>query len=326
MLNKVFVTGAGGFIGSHLVERLILDGYSVRALVRYTSSSDIGHLRYLRPDLLKEVEIVFGDIRDESQMFNSIKKIDTVFHLAALIGIPYSYDAPRSYVDTNLLGTCNILEACRRNAVEKLVHTSTSEVYGSAQYIPMNEKHPLVAQSPYSASKIAADKLVESYALSFGLPQVTVRPFNTFGPRQSERAIIPSVIKQALLGQTIRVGSLHPERDFTYVNDTVDGFVAASKYNGNHIGGINLGMGNAISIEDLIRTVQRLIGSEANVVQEDIRVRPENSEVNLLLSDNSLAGSLFGWSPKFSIEEGLISTIEFFEKHSLTKEYGSYVV
>jgi dTDP-glucose 4,6-dehydratase len=315
-MKKVLVTGPAGFIGSHLVESLVQSGYDVRAFVHYNAGNKIGWLSSLPREILSEVELYPGDIRDTERVTNAGKKIDTILHLAALIAIPYSYTSVRSYVETNVIGTLNVLESARSNEVNRLIHTSTSEVYGSAQYVPIDEKHPQIGQSPYSASKIGADKLVESYFKSFGTPVTTIRPFNTYGPRQSNRAVIPTIITQALSGNEIKLGILDTTRDFSYVADTVSGFMAAiqvSKIEGETI---NLGTGYDVSVEHIVRLV-----SQIQVDQS--RFRPTKSEVNQLQSCNLKAKELLAWNPKLEGEigliEGLRNTINWFkEKHNLT--------
>jgi NAD dependent epimerase/dehydratase len=309
--RTVLVTGAGGFIGSHLVERLVELGADVRALVRYTST---GHAGWLDSSSVRsDVDVVLGDIRDFDSVQSAMRDRDVVFHLAALIGIPYSYRAAQSYVRTNIEGTLNVLQAARDLATERVVCTSTSEVYGNARYVPINEEHPLQGQSPYSASKIGADKIAESYYLSFGLPVSIVRPFNTYGPRQSTRAVIPTIITQALSGSEVRVGSLSPTRDFNYVTDTVEGFLCAASEPQAIGKTINFGSGVEISIGDLARLIGRLLGKDLTLVSEEQRVRPENSEVERLCADSSLAQQLLGWRPRVSLEEGLRQTITWME-------------
>jgi dTDP-glucose 4,6-dehydratase len=321
--SKVLVTGAGGFIGSHLTERLVESCAKTRALVRYTSS---GHRGWLETSTrLADIELMMGDIRDRDSMRNAFKDIDAVFHLAALIAIPYSYDAPQSYVDANIQGTLNVLELARDNDLQRVVHTSTSEVYGSAQYVPIDEKHPLVGQSPYSASKIGADKIAMSYCLSFGLPVVTVRPFNTYGPRQSARAVIPTIITQAIAGRDIKLGSMLPTRDFNFVADTVDGFIALAGSD-EAIGKVcNIGSGREITIGELAKLICDLCGSKATVSQDHDRLRPANSEVERLQCDMSLANSLTSFRPKVSLEEGLRRTIVWFRDHLGRYRPGEYI-
>jgi len=312
----VLVTGAGGFIGSHLTEVLTRRGERVRALVHYNFQNNWGWLDTVAPDVREQVEVVPCDICDPFAVRDALKGCETVFHLAALISIPYSYRAPASFVETNVKGTLNVLEACRDYGVQRVVHTSTSETYGTAQYIPMDEKHPLVGQSPYSASKIAADKLAEAYHLSFGLPVVTVRPFNTFGPRQSARAVIPTIISQALSGaKTIKLGATTPVRDLNFVADTVDGFLRASETPAAIGRVVNLGRGDGISVEELAKKILNLCDSDAEIEVEEDRIRPEKSEVMELVCDNRLAKDLLGWRPKHSLEDGLRNTVEWMRRH-----------
>jgi dTDP-glucose 4,6-dehydratase len=309
--KKVIVTGAGGFIGSHLVEALVRAGASVTAVVRYNSGSLIGNLSFLSPDVRAAIRVASGNVEDSDFMYRFIEGQDIVMHLAALIAIPYSYEAPRSYVRTNIEGTLNILEAARRYDVGRVVHTSTSEVYGSALRVPIDETHPLQGQSPYSASKIAADKLAESYYRSFGTPVITVRPFNTFGPRQSARAFIPTIISQALGRDEVRLGSLTPERDMTFVSDTVAGFMAAGLAPDIEGMTMNLGTGETHSVGWFAERLLTLMGVSKPIVQEKQRMRPELSEVLKLVSDNRLARERMGWSPKVPLDDGLRQAIEF---------------
>ena len=311
--KKVLVTGAGGFIGSHLTERLMEEGADIRAMVHYNALNTWGWLD--RSPVRDDIKVVAGDICDRDSVRQAMQDAEIVFHLAALIAIPYSYHAPASYVRTNIEGTLNVLQAAHELDVERVVHTSTSEVYGTAQYVPINEQHPLQGQSPYSASKIGADKLVESFHLSFDLPVVTVRPFNTFGPRQSARAVIPTIITQCLIGKTVRLGNLHPTRDLNYVSNTVDGFVLAATAP-NAIGQtINLGSGHEISIGDLAKLIIRLVGRPISIESEEQRLRPDKSEVERLLADNTLARTVLEWEPAISLEEGLERTIEWIGQH-----------
>ena len=310
--KSVLVTGAGGFIGSHLLEALVKNGCRTKALLHYNSTGNIANLNHVDKDILSESEIVFGDIRDGYFCDTLTRGVEIVFHLAALIGIPYSYAAPISYVQTNIMGTVNLMNACLKNNVGQFLHTSTSEVYGTALYVPIDEKHPLQGQSPYSASKIGADKLVESYCRSFDLNAITVRPFNTFGPRQSLRAIIPTVVTQALSSDEVRVGSTHPRRDLTFVRDNVSGYMAAAGR--SDLGGetINIGTGKSFSIKEMIDMVSKILDKELIVVEEKERIRPEKSEVLELLCDNSKAKDLLDWSPDYTLEEGLREVIDFF--------------
>lgn len=322
--KKVLVTGAGGFIGSHLTERLVELGAKTRAFVRYSSSGSWGWLD--QSPLKNDVEIVLGDIRDQDTVAHALNGVDVVFHLAALIAIPYSYQAPLSYVRTNVEGTLNVLQAAQRAGSEIVVHTSTSEVYGTARTVPIDENHPLQGQSPYSASKIGADKIAESFHLSFGLPVVTVRPFNTFGPRQSARAVIPTIITQALNGSEVRLGNLEPTRDLNYVADTVEGFIKAAETPKALGETINLGSGREISIKDLAALILKLMNREIPIALEGARVRPENSEVDRLCADSRKGQSILGWTPKYSLEEGLSATIEWIRENSERYRTGIYVV
>lgn len=309
--RSVLVTGAGGFIGSHLVERLLREGARVRAFLRYTARGDFGNLAHADRALVKQVEVVRGDLRDPEAVRSATAGVDTVFHLGALIAIPYSYVNPREVFDVNIVGTLNVLQAARAAGVRRVVHTSTSEVFGTAQYVPIDEKHPLQGQSPYSASKIGADKLAESFYRSFNVPVVTLRPFNTFGPRQSARAIIPTIISQALSRDEIRLGSLSPTRDFTYVTDTANGFLCAGAADGVEGQEINLGTNSEVSIGDLAQSIFRLVGRSPRIVTDAERLRPEKSEVQRLLATNAKAARLLGWRPQVSLDEGLALTVEW---------------
>jgi NAD dependent epimerase/dehydratase len=313
--KKIIITGAGGFIGSHLVEALVNAGAEVTAMVHYNSGSLIGNLDFLDKSIRNNFRVVSGNIEDSDFMYRVIEGQDTVLHLAALIAIPYSYEAPRSYVRTNVEGTLNVLEAARRYDVCRVVHTSTSEVYGTALKTPIGEDHPLQGQSPYSASKIGADKLAESYYRSFQTPVVTLRPFNTFGPRQSARAFIPTIISQALSCDEIRLGSLVPERDMTFVGDTVAGFMAAAITPGIEGATINLGTGETHSIGWFAERLLNLMRIAKPIVQEQQRMRPELSEVMKLVSDNSRARAEMNWSPRVTLDEGLMQSIEFVRAH-----------
>jgi dTDP-glucose 4,6-dehydratase len=310
-MPRDLVTGADGFIGSHLVQGLIAAGSSVRAFVQYNARNHWGWLEDLPAETLEEVDVRSGDLRDPASVRAAADQCDRIFHLGALIAIPYSYVAPGEYVATNVAGTLNVLQAAREQDVELLVHTSTSEVYGTARYVPIDEAHPLQAQSPYSASKIGADKLTESFSLSFRLPVVTVRPFNTYGPRQSARAVIPTIITQALSEPRVLLGSLEPIRDLTYVGDTVAGIIRAGQ-SPRAIGEIiNLGQGAGTTIGELAEKIFELIGEQKEIVTDEQRVRPSGSEVMRLVSDNSKARELLGWAPKTGLEEGLTETISW---------------
>lgn len=313
--SRVLLTGAAGFIGSHVAEALVAAGAHVTAMVRYNSASSVGNLALLPPDTLARITVLPGNVEDSDLVFRAVEKQDIVLHLAALIGIPYSYHAPRSYVRTNVEGTLNVLEAARRFGIRRVVHTSTSEVYGTARYEPIDEDHPLQGQSPYSASKIAADKLAESYACAFGTPVVTVRPFNTYGPRQSARAFIPTIISQALTRDTVRLGSLTPMRDMTFVADTVRGFLLAATAPGVDGETINLGTGETHSVGTFAEHILRLMGSDARIVTDAARERPAQSEVMKLVSNNAKAQRLLGWRPETSLDDGLRQTIAFVDAH-----------
>jgi dTDP-glucose 4,6-dehydratase len=311
--TRVLVTGAGGFIGSHLTERLAGLGARTRALVRYTSSGAWGWLD--RSPVKEDVEVLAGDVRDRDSVRQAVAGVDVVFHLAALIGIPYSYHAPESYVRTNIEGTLNVLQAAREAGTRLVVHTSTSEVYGTAQYVPMDEEHPLQAQSPYAASKVGADKMAEAFHRSFGLPVAILRPFNTFGPRQSARAVVPTIITQALTEGRVRLGSLTPTRDLNYVANTVEGYLLAAQTPVAVGCTLNLGSGREVSIGELVQLIAALAGRSVAVEQEPARVRPEASEVERLLADARAAKALLGWQPSVSLEEGLRLTVEWMREH-----------
>ena len=324
---RVLVTGACGFIGSHLVERLLEDGAQVRCFVRYTSRGDDGLLVDLSREQRSALEIVRGDLRDEGAVRGAMRDAEYVFHLGALIAIPYSYVHPREVVETNVLGTLNVLEAARSTHPARVVHISTSEVYGSARQVPISETHPLQGQSPYSASKIGADKLAESYWRSFAVPVVTVRPFNTYGPRQSARAVIPTIITQALGADEVHLGTLEPTRDLTYVTDTAHGMVCAALASEKVVGQvINLGVGSEISIGDLAGRILAILGRDLPVTQDNTRLRPAASEVDRLLSDNRLAEELTGWQPTVSLDDGLTRTVEWIRDHLDRFRVGTYEV
>jgi NAD dependent epimerase/dehydratase len=303
--KRVLVTGAGGFIASHLVERLVVEGADVRALVHYHSGGDWGRLERTPQEIRDSVEVVAGEIQDGYSVARAVADRDIVFHLAALIGIPYSYEAPKSYVDTNVLGTLNLLEAARSSDVEHFIQTSTSEIYGTARYTPIDEQHPLQGQSPYSASKIAAEKLAESYACSFDMPITIVRPFNTFGPRQSLRAVIPTIVAQALAGDPIRIGSMAPVRDFTFVHDTARAFLAIARVPETIGATLNVGSGEGISIGALAELISDVVDSDGSVVVDAERIRPTSSEVLELRCDASRLRALTDWTPTVGLREGL---------------------
>ena len=330
---KVFVTGADGFIGSHLAEALVRSGHDVRALVQYNSFNSKGWLDSLAPEMRGQIEVVAGDVRDRSQMNYCVQGCDAVFHLAALIAIPYSYAAPQSYVDTNITGTLNVLEAVRANYNTRMIHTSTSEVYGSAQFVPITEDHPLQGQSPYSASKIAADQLAFSYYSSFNLPVTIIRPFNTYGPRQSQRAVIPTIIAQLLAGaEAIELGSTTPTRDFNFVEDTVHGFLMTMLPE-NILGQvINLGSGYEVSVGDTARLIAKIMNRNLEITISQERIRPDASEVQRLFAANERARELLDWSPKYAglggFECGLEKTINWFSDPDNLRRYSAsgYVV
>ena len=306
--RTVLVTGGEGFIGSHLVDQLLQDGAEVRALVHYTPSGRLGWLK----DRAGDVEILAGDVRDGGRVLQAVRGTEVVFHLAALIGIPYSHEAPESYVQTNVLGTYNVLNAARQAGVHRVVHTSTSEVYGTARQVPIDETHPLQPQSPYSASKIGADMLALSFFHSFELPVAVVRPFNTYGPRQSTRAIIPTVLSQLYRGTgEVRLGATAPTRDFNFVEDTARGFLAVAACHRAVGEVVNVGSGREISIGELVELLVEVSGREAKIVSEDSRLRPAGSEVQRLLCDNTRAREWTGWTPQVSLEEGLRRTAEW---------------
>lgn len=310
MAKKILITGAGGFIGSHLTERCVELGYDVKAFVRYNSRNQWGWLE--QSEVKSEAEVICGDIRDFDSVKSAMKDCEEVFHLAALIGIPYSYVSPLAYVRTNVEGTYNVLQAARELELKNVLVTSTSETYGTAQYVPIDEKHPMVGQSPYSASKIAADQLAISYHRSFNMPVKIVRPFNTYGPRQSARAIIPTVITQILSGKkSIKLGNIHPTRDLTFVKDTVEGFIEISKV-GKLNGEItNIGMKEEITVGDLVKLIAQLMDANVEIISDSQRVRPENSEVERLFCENEKIKARTSWNPKYNLESGLGATIEW---------------
>ena len=312
--DLVAVTGAEGFIGSHLVEALVARGLRVRAMVLYNAFGSTGWLATLSSDVLASVEIMPGDVRDSGSVDSLLDGVSRVYHLAALIGIPYSYQAPQSYLATNAAGTMHVLEAARRFGLERIVHTSTSEVYGTAKRVPIDEDHPLQAQSPYSASKVAADALAQSYHLSFGLPVVTLRPFNTFGPRQSARAVIPTIISQILAGRSeVKLGATAPTRDFTFVTDTAAAFVAVGEAPAQSVVGqvFNAGTGREISIGDLVALIANLAGRAVSVARDTQRLRPDDSEVMRLVCDSSKLRTACGWGPVVELDDGLARTLDW---------------
>lgn len=322
--KKVLVTGAGGFIGSHLAEHLVREGATVRAMVHYNALGKRGWLDH--SELAGDMEILAGDITDRDSVRAGVKDRDIIFHLGALIAIPYSYQAPRSYVRANIEGTLNVLQAALDIGAQRVLHTSTSEVYGTAQFVPITEEHPLQGQSPYSASKIGADKMAEAFAASFELEVVTVRPFNTFGPRQSMRAVIPTIITQCLRGQNVHLGAVHPTRDLNFVQNTVEGFCAAA-LSPKAVGqAINFGSGREISVGDLAILIGKMMGKEIEIVCEEQRLRPTKSEVERLLACNKKAKELCNWEPRTTLEQGLEKTIAFIEANIAHYQAKGYVV
>jgi dTDP-glucose 4,6-dehydratase len=322
----VLVTGAGGFIGSHLVEGLVASGARVRAFVRYTSRPQAGFLDTLDQNIRGSIEIIRGDLRDYDAVVQAMRGTAVVFHLGALIGIPYSYVHPRETVDTNVTGTLNVLMAARECGVGRIIHTSSSEVYGTALYAPIDENHPLQGQSPYSASKIGADKIAESFFDSYSLPMVILRPFNTYGPRQSARAVIPTIITQALAGDEISLGNLTPRRDFTYVTDTIEGFIKAAECEAAIGRTINLGTSTEVSVSDLVDKIGAILGKKLRVLQAKKRQRPTGSEVDRLISDNRLACELLGWQPRVMLDEGLDKTVEWVKDNLRLYRVGRYEI
>jgi UDP-glucose 4-epimerase len=323
--RRVLVTGADGFIGSHVAESFTRHGFDVHALCLYNSFGSHGWLDSCPPDVLKDMTVHLGDVRDAGRMLDLIAGVDVVVHLAALIAIPYSYQAPSSFVDTNVLGTLNVLEGARRSGATKVILTSTSEVYGTPHTVPITEDHPLQAQSPYAASKVGADQLGMSYAASFDLDVAILRPFNTYGPRQSMRAVIPTVLTQLVAGaETIRLGSLSPRRDFTFVSDTVDGFLRLATTQTSSGIVVQLGTGTSVSIGELVELAKELTGSSAEVLEDAQRVRPERSEVQVLLSDPTRAELELGWRPKVTLADGLRETVDWLQKNSITSDVQRY--
>lgn len=307
--KNVLVTGAGGFIGSHLTEKLVELNANVKAFVRYNSRNDWGLIELLPRHIKERIEVVPGDLKDPDAVYQTTKNIDIIFHLGSMIAIPYSYVHPRETIETNIIGTLNILTAAKENGIEKLVQTSTSEVYGTAQYVPIDEKHMLQGQSPYSASKIGADKIAESFYRAYNLPVAVIRPFNTFGPRQSARAVIPTIITQALTKEKIFLGSLHPTRDYTYVEDIADAYIKVAESSKSIGEVINVGSNFEISIGSLAKKIVSLIDKNVEIVSDDLRIRPKKSEVERLWCDNMKAKKLLNWAPKTPLDKGLTKTI-----------------
>jgi len=324
--KRVLLSGGAGFIGSHVLQQLIHLGAQVRVFIHYNSFNSRGFIDFLPQQTLKGAEFVYGDLRDAHAVMTATKGCDTVLHLGALIAIPYSYQSPTDVIQTNVMGTLNVAQACLHHSVSRVVHTSTSEVYGTARYVPMDELHPLQGQSPYSASKIGADKVMESFYNSYGLPVVTIRPFNAYGPRQSMRAVIPTIINQSLHQSEIHLGSLSPTRDFTYVEDTAEAFICAARSTGGLGEVINAGSGKEISIGQLAEMIRMRLGISIPIVSDIERIRPKNSEVNRLYSDSSKAAHLFGWSPRVSLEDGLARTIDWMKEHPQLYRSADYVV
>jgi NAD dependent epimerase/dehydratase len=327
-MKKILVTGADGFIGSHLIEALVRRGYKVRAFVLYNSFNSWGWLDNCAHDVKGNFEVFSGDIRDPYGVKKAMEGCDAVLHLAALIAIPFSYHSPDTYVDTNVKGTLNVLQAAREMGVSRLIHTSTSEVYGTAQFVPITEEHPLRGQSPYSATKIAADQLAYSFYASFGTPVVIVRPFNTYGPRQSARAVIPSIITQIAAGKRqIKLGALAPTRDFNFVQDTVDGFIAALNSDKGIGEAVNFGSNFEISIGDTVRLIAEVMNANIEIISDVVRMRPDNSEVERLWADNTKAKEVFGWQPRFGgregLKQGLVETAAWFLRPENLHNYKS---
>lgn len=313
--KKVLVTGAGGFIGSHLTERLVQIGAQVRAFVHYNCRNDWGFLEDLSAEILGNLEVFPGDLTDPFMVRRAVTGCQLVFHLGALVAVPYSYDAPRQYVETNVMGTLNVLQACLEEKVEKVVHTSTSETYGTACYTPIDEAHPLQGQSPYAASKIAADKLAESYHLSFDLPVATIRPFNTYGPRQSARAVITTIVSQALCSNIIKLGLLSPVRDLNYVADVITGFIRVAESEKSIGTVINIGSGRGVTMAQVAEIIIKLIGGNKQIITDEGRLRPKKSEVMALVCDSTKAKTLLDWEPQYALEQGLPRAIDYIKKH-----------
>jgi NAD dependent epimerase/dehydratase len=324
--RAVLVTGAGGFIGGHVVEMLVRNGACVRAMCRYNSRNDRGTLDWLEPEVTAELEVVAGELRDIESVSAAVEGVEIVLHLGAQIAIPYSYVNPRDFFEVNVLGTLNVAQAALRHGVARVVQTSTSEVYGTAQSVPIVESHPLEPQSPYAASKVAADKLMDSFRRSFDLPVTVLRPFNTYGPRQSARAIVPTIISQALEGSTLRLGSLHTRRDLTFVEDTAAAFLAAATTDAAIGRTIHLGTDSDVAIGDLVELVGELLGRELEVQTDPARVRPANSEVQRLIASPALAREVLGWEPRVDLRTGLARTIEWIERNVRRYRIGDYVI
>ena len=324
--KNVLLTGAGGFIGSHLAERLVYLGANVKAFVRYNSRNDCGQLEYLPENILSKITVIAGDLRDPDAVRDAVVDTDIIFHLGSLIAIPYSYVHPMEVIDTNVLGTTNVLMAAKDNNVEKIIHTSTSEVYGTARYVPIDEKHPLQGQSPYSASKIGADMIAYSFCTSFKLPVAIIRPFNTYGPRQSARAVTPTIITQALTKKVIQLGSLHPTRDLTFVTDTIEGFIKVAEEEKSIGEVINIGSGFEISVGDLAEKIVKLSQSKAKIETDKKRIRPKDSEVERLWADCTKARKLLGWQPQMKLDDGLKRTITWISDHIDEYKVGMYTI
>jgi dTDP-glucose 4,6-dehydratase len=324
--SPVLVTGGGGFIGGHLVERLVREGAKVRALARYNSRNERGTLDWFDPAAVREVEVVLGDLRDFESVERAVEGTEVVLHLGAQIAIPYSYVNPRDFFETNVLGTFNVAQAALRAGVKRVVHTSTSEIYGTARQVPITEDHPIEPQSPYAASKVGADKLIDTYHRTWELPGTVLRPFNTYGPHQSARAVIPTIVSQALEGDTLKLGSLDPRRDLTFVTDTVDGFVKAATSDATIGRTVQLGTEHDVSVREIVDTVAELLGKELNVVTDPARVRPPESEVMRLISSPALARELMGWTPQVDLREGLARTIEWVERSRARYRTEHYVI
>jgi NAD dependent epimerase/dehydratase len=324
--RPVLVTGAGGFIGGHLVERLVRDGARVRAMCRYNSRNDRGTLDWLAAEVMGDVDVVLGELRDVESVARAVEGAEVVLHLGAQIAIPYSYVNPRDFFEVNVLGTLNVAQAALRHGVQRVVHTSTSEVYGTAQTVPITEDHPLEPQSPYAASKVAADKLMDSYRRSFDLPVCVLRPFNTYGPRQSARAIIPTIVGQALSGATLRLGSLHPRRDLVFVEDTTAGFVAAATSDAALGRTVHLGTDHDVSVGEIVEIVGEIVGRDLAVETDPARVRPPESEVERLRASPALARELLGWQPHVDLRDGVARTIEWIERNVSQYRVDDYVI